>query len=538
MEEDSSDDMSQGSPLPGGIGICIKSQDPQKSPSRRSIPTNKHIGIEMRLSSAENVNESVIEVSPSEPGADFLSGPAPLLTRTDFMHMIQEGIRIALSETARNNDIRVIRTQRTVVGSGPPPSIPVARSSSTLSSSDPSKKRMKYIMHQYKPKSFQQMREMHNISTPDFLDSLCNSDLLGGWTESSGKSGSLFWYSSDRKYIMKSITAEETHLMNSMIGSYLRYIRSHPHTLLCKFFGMFKISTYVAAPSYMRGQDRPSRIRSDTLQTTRFVVMNNVFEYPDIAPPTATVEKFDLKGTTEDRYVRPVTGKEVLKDLNFGSRIITLPRPVADCLTQVIKEDCHFLLHHGIMDYSLILGVREGDDETQTRLSSAWTSDPEWQTRISNHHGKSPSGFATKVKAAVHKLLSPFPHSATSSRRSCSHPPHDPVEAASIGRVSSGMPSIIEEDSPPATRKSVFTAFQGGVAGWKDQDRPAVYYLGIIDILQQYTMKKKAAHCIKKFSIGCCHEIDTVAPKRYRQRFEQNMVSKIRLPADNPAAAL
>ena len=552
IEEDSSDDASVLSPLPSGVGGCMKPPDPVRSPSRRSVSSQKHIGIEMRMAPTGKQDCGIIEVSPSEPGADFLSGPAPLITRTDFMRMIQEGIRMALSEKARSNDVTVVKTRS---------SVPMVATESVNSHEsnevEGKKKSMRYILHQYKPKNFQQIRAIHDITNEDFIASICDSELLGGWTESSGKSGSLFWYSSDRKYIMKSISSQETQVMNHMCSSYLRYIGSHPHSLLCKFYGMFKITTYVAAPSVIRGGQRASRIRSNVVQVTRFVIMNNVFEALD--SPTVprqslaqssnesspSIEKFDLKGTTEDRYVRPVSGKEVLKDINFNNRWLTLPQHLAECLVEVLTEDCQFLHHHGIMDYSLILGIKESNtNETRARLLA---SNVDLVASLHCSHHESKPTFKKKIESkmkemssAVHKLLTPNSSKSIDMQI-------QPKESSSLP---SRMPSITEETlrpaidsaseppvagglsfSPEATTshdRSIFTAFHGGVAGINEpKNATVIYYLGIIDILQEYTIKKKAAHCIKRFSIGCCHEIDTVAPLRYKNRFHKYMVSKV-----------
>jgi hypothetical protein len=85
----------------------------------------------------------------------------------------------------------------------------------------------------------------------------------------------------------------------------------------------------------------------------------------------------------------------------------------------------------------------------------------------------------------------------------------------------------------------VFRTFNGGVVGLDENGTATVvYYLGIIDILQQYTMKKKAAHLIKRCTIGCCHEIDTVAPNRYKARFARYMAGKIRAVPDERVEAV
>jgi hypothetical protein len=204
------------------------------------------------------------------------------------------------------------------------------------------------------------------------------------------------------------------------------------------------------------------------------------------------------------------------------------------------------------MDYSLILGIHSPDENGDIvhRLGSAWTNDPEWLATVDRNPPHRAGSLREKlkgVKSAVHKLLSPFPPrrtgmgEGTQERQSSSLPSRLPsiiegaTESDNINDRAERTAEFTDGISPvspltPSPRLSVFTAYRGGVAGWKTDipDTPVIYYLGIIDILQQYTIKKKAAHCIKRFSIGCCHEIDTVAPKRYRDRFQKYMISKIK----------
>ena len=77
--------------------------------------------------------------------------------------------------------------------------------------------------------------------------------------------------------------------------------------------------------------------------------------------------------------------------------------------------------------------------------------------------------------------------------------------------------------------RSIFESFHGGIVGMTEDSKSAtVYFVGIIDILQQYTFKKKLAHFIKKRTIGCCHEIDTEPPAYYRSRFVKFFIDKVR----------
>ena len=532
------------------------SSDRPKSPTRaNSAP--KEIAIELRLSTMNSGAVGTIEANPADPVPNFLNGPVSLLTKFDFMHMIQEGVRLAVSQASQNNRVKVVRNTHAH-------SMPdvAAMPQSSSSSMDQPRRTMKYILHQYKPKSFEALRRLCDVKEEDFICSICDAELEGGYSESSGKSGSLFWYSSDQKYIMKSITDEEEVFLNRISTSYVRYIASHPHSLLCKFMGMYKITTIVAAPSYMRGKQRASRVRSNVVRTTRFVIMNNIFGG---LTGSDLIAKFDLKGTTEDRFVKQVSGHEVLKDINFQNRWISLPENLAECLNRVIQEDCDFLLRHGVMDYSLIVGVKETppvDVEPLRRLSGP-VSDALTEY-MNSEQVKSKSSFQNRLSAAksaavkaahsVQKFLNPSGNSPPRITHATSMMV-EPADSAGESNMSS-MPEIqeaIPEEQPvsdeqivsispvqatsepsPAAHptgplNSVFSSFRGGVVGLDEaRTHPVIYYIGIIDVLQQYTLKKKCAHFLKRFTIGCCHEIDTVAPNRYKARFVRYMSGKIK----------
>lgn len=536
--DDDEDDRSNVTPVaPMKSGGCF-TVPPERSVNANHASMNPNrIGIELKVSHVSGTEGGVIEVNPSRANPQFLQGNGALLTKSDFMHMIQEGVRIGISNAADSNRMKTLK--KTHEGDkSPAVTAAIPASSSSQQQVPPERKTMKYILNQYKPKNFQSIRKLNNISTEDFIRSICDSDLVGGFTESSGKSGSLFWYSSDRKYIMKSISVEESALLNGICSSYLRYIGTHPHSLLCKFYGMFKIVTTVAAPSYIRGYKRPSRVRSGQVQTTRFVIMNNIFASGGEEDGNR-LEKFDLKGTTEDRFVKEVSGNEVLKDINFQNRWVSLPENLAECLTSVIQQDCEFLCRHGIMDYSLIIGIKPANNkETYDHLA-----EPSLLGTVETDTGAArKSTLQEKIRKAAHsvqKLLSP----STSSLWTPTPTPGPlPVQ-----QESSRLPSIHEipddADFPPSSANSpatsrglpcqdnhmsVFCRFKNGVAGLDEsKDNCCIYYFGIIDILQQYTIKKKFAHLLKKFTIGCFHEIDTVAPAYYKSRFARYAAGKI-----------
>jgi len=56
--------------------------------------------------------------------------------------------------------------------------------------------------------------------------------------------------------------------------------------------------------------------------------------------------------------------------------------------------------------------------------------------------------------------------------------------------------------------------------GWLSSDGSCIYYFGIIDMLQDWSMKKKSAGCYKQYCL--CHQqgtLSTVPPEHYARRF-------------------
>lgn len=59
-----------------------------------------------------------------------------------------------------------------------------------------------------------------------------------------------------------------------------------------------------------------------------------------------------------------------------------------------------------------------------------------------------------------------------------------------------------------------------------DVERPVMYYMGLIDILTHYGMKKRTANTVKQVKHGSGAEISTVKPEQYSKRF-YDFVNKI-----------
>jgi hypothetical protein len=81
---------------------------------------------------------------------------------------------------------------------------------------------------------------------------------------------------------------------------------------------------------------------------------------------------------------------------------------------------------------------------------------------------------------------------------------------------------ILEDDR---SVRSVFQAYHGGVRP-SAVDGPGVYYLGIVDMLQRYTWKKRAERWIKSL-FKPISGISSCSPVEYAERFQRRVAGQI-----------
>ena len=78
---------------------------------------------------------------------------------------------------------------------------------------------------------------------------------------------------------------------------------------------------------------------------------------------------------------------------------------------------------------------------------------------------------------------------------------------------------------------SLFKRDDGGFYGMNDDGTPnnEIYYIGIIDILQQYDLLKFTENKYKSyFSNDCSKKISALPPKKYAKRFIEFIISSIK----------
>ncbi|OQR95883.1 Phosphatidylinositol 4-phosphate 5-kinase (PIPK-D12/GPCR-PIPK) [Thraustotheca clavata] len=203
----------------------------------------------------------------------------------------------------------------------------------------------------YAPRIFENLRTLAGIESTAY-----ETSFAGTLSEiaSEGKSGMLFYFTSDRKYIVKTMTKDEHAFLMKILPAYHAYIRSQPTSLLVRYVGCHSMQLPVGWNKMF------------------FVVMENVLCTDRID------ERYDLKGTFAPAlqpplrvYIREpkatrllsppkLSSTQLLHDDEFVERgtFLNVTSDVRLELLTQMTSDCGFLQEMGIMDYSCILGIR------------------------------------------------------------------------------------------------------------------------------------------------------------------------------------
>lgn len=176
---------------------------------------------------------------------------------------------------------------------------------------------------------------MFGVNEFDFLLSVCGNTNFIEFI-SNAKSGQFFFYSSDGKYMVKTMTNAESKFLRRILPHYFRHCSQNPNTLMTKYLGMYRVKMY-----HLR-------------RNVKFVIMNSVY-YTD----KFLQAFYDLKGSVTGRDAK--SGQDVKKDNDLrrglpDSALALIP-DVRHRMREQIKSDCEFMMRMKIMDYSMLVGI-------------------------------------------------------------------------------------------------------------------------------------------------------------------------------------
>lgn len=334
----------------------------------------------------------------------------------------------------------------------------------------------------YAPEVFRSLRTTFGISPTEYLMSF-QDDIGVKQYGSSGKSGSCFYYSSDQRFIIKTVHhAEHLHL-RKILKDYYNHVKDNTNTFLCQFYGLHRLKIPTPASS----------------QKIYILVMNNIF------PPNKKMHKtYDIKGSTSGRRNTKPGGCG--KDLNWleDNAKLFLNEEKATQLLSQLRKDISLLERLNIMDYSLLVGFHEvlkGRDEFRD-LSKALAP------------------IKISCKAASIEAGNDCPNEAiTIDEEDWSwyyDHPYSGLERNTILDCAGGL------------RSHPLSQFHSKVQT-SDDLTDTIYYIGVIDCLTNYSTLKRLETFFRSLKHKREH-ISAVPPTEYGERFLKFVFEGIEIP--------
>lgn len=310
----------------------------------------------------------------------------------------------------------------------------------------------------YCPEVFREMRGIFGLDQADYLISITGRYILSE-LGLPGKSGSFFYYSRDFRFIIKTIHHSEHKQLRRILKDYYNHVKLNPNTLISQIYGLHRVKMPLG---------------NGVKRKVHFIVMNNLF------PPHRDIHlKYDLKGSTWGRYTRQGdVDVKPLKDLNWleDHQQINFGPNKRKVFVDQLEKDVGFLKKINSMDYSLLLGIHDTKRKSTATTAKLSIFDPKSDTK-------------TELMQTNPRYINP-----------------------------NEMPT----DVYPGRSKFIFYGHDGGIRSTNKRNEPGadIYYLGIIDFLTNYSLKKR----LETFWRSLSHSRDTilsVPAHEYGERFLQ-----------------
>ncbi|XP_015610207.1 phosphatidylinositol 4-phosphate 5-kinase type-1 alpha isoform X3 [Cephus cinctus] len=342
----------------------------------------------------------------------------------------------------------------------------------------------------YAPIAFRYFRDLFGIQPDDFLMSMCSAPLRE--LSNPGASGSIFYLTEDDEFIIKTVQHKEGEFLQTLLPGYYMNLNQNPRTLLPKFFGLYCY-----------------RCNS---KNVRLVAMNNLL------PSSVKLhQKYDLKGST---YKRKASRSErsksspTYKDLDFMEHHpegIFLEADTYGAMVKTIQRDCRVLESFKIMDYSLLVGIHNLDQAAREKAEQRLSASADEDAGEVCYDG---SGF---VQGEREREREDRIGAAALNRSRSINRQRLVAHSTAMESIQAESEPIDEEDDVPSP---------GGIPARNARGERLLLFMGIIDILQSYRLKKKLEHTWKSM----IHDGDTVSVHRpgfYAQRFQDFMAKTV-----------
>ncbi|GMI17289.1 hypothetical protein TrLO_g661 [Triparma laevis f. longispina] len=363
------------------------------------------------------------------------------------------------------------------------------------------------------PEVFERLRESFNIPPHQHTSRLTSTfRSFKSNSKGSARANTLFFFSSDGAYLIKTVPKRERKVLGEILGRYEEYMKNDGgRSLLTRFCGMYDV----------RRRKRNSWFGGE--ETLTLVVMNSIF------PVNAEIEeRYDLKGSTVGRICKQAEidkkgTSAVLKDLNLASSVASEVRSLGTSslskgygfnisfrksrFMRQLSKDVEFLKTCGVMDYSLLCGVKS----RKTWLGIFRRNKPKRTLEIL----ETPDDDDLKIIEAI----TPRKLKRLRLRKKITQTLKliitTPINVTSLGLLFLKNVLLGSEDGGYTCGVSNGPV---SVINGKRFDRGCVYYFGVIDFLQPWSVRKVFERQGKGMMGFDVNAISCVNPKFYGER--------------------
>ena len=333
------------------------------------------------------------------------------------------------------------------------------------------------IFKEYVPQVWASLRRnIYKVSSEQFITAFAQDgsdgpQLLRALAKfSEAKGGGFFFFSPDQRYMVKSMTTEEHRTMMRILPAFREYMQQNPNSTITRIYGLYSIQMY--------GQKK------------HFYVMDNCF----YGCPTMN-EIYDLKGSWMDRHAKTRASKVRLDSDWPPSKYLQVSSSAARRLLAQVCGDVIFLRSCGLMDYSMLIGIHHVTEQRLLREPGA-------------------CGGALTCRSSV------CYNSRMSSGEVC-------VGGGVTSPLAHGALSSLATENNAHELQEGPHSFSAVVL-----EGPGLYRMGLIDLLQEWTVLKRAERLLKIIFKGRCAKlkrdgISAIEPSRYAWRFVDHFGVKL-----------
>lgn len=234
----------------------------------------------------------------------------------------------------------------------------------------------------YNPMVFRKIREICDISPESYVRSVGPEQLLGNMVLgnlssmnelcSEGKSGAFFYYTTDGRFLIKTVKKKTATFFRSILNKYFNHIENNQNSLITRIYGLhaLRFKKPILQPFNKIREEISSNGNSILRKKNKiykifFIVMENIFH-----TPVEIHRRYDIKGSWIGRSTPLILQEDktiALKELDMknNKEMLHINQQNQIDLLKQLEMDCRFFELYNIMDYSLLIGIHYVQDCSQ-----------------------------------------------------------------------------------------------------------------------------------------------------------------------------